>query len=492
MPARRSTLVGLLAGVLALATSVGPAHAQKAAPQAGPGLYEPLGGTGLSADLVRRSLGVRIPGLEAPPGLADAAREQLMEQFPGLSPEQAEAYVKRLMADQKLMDRVREKVKERANAPVAGVPPPQLPDAQNPAVKQDVGRWIQQHPPGPNGEPQGAPPAPAPPGNNRPPGNPNPQPQPPARPGNPDQQNGGFRPPQNPPAPAAPPPNVRPPLLPDLDAPETPKEKGMRAAVSLWERNVGPLDETPALKGVLFDIVEGTDDLLDMEGNSFWDTISKEAGDATSFADFIDKSTEGESWDFPKFDLPKLPSWLGGGRDDLPTVPDAGGGWFSGWRSSRPSGGGSPRGPGGSGWSFSGGGVEGSWWPVVILAAVLVGGLVFWRFWLLRDARSADAGGVTRFKDWPVDPREIATRQDVIVTFEYLSVLLCGPAAQTWTHNTIAGALAELAETHGETAVVLARLYELARYAPADEPLTAAEVAEARRLVCGLAGLDDE
>ena len=36
------------------------------------------------------------------------------------------------------------------------------------------------------------------------------------------------------------------------------------------------------------------------------------------------------------------------------------------------------------------------------------------------------------------------------------------------------------------------RLYELARYAPLDEPLTTAEVAEARRLVCRLAGLENE
>ena len=45
--------------------------------------------------------------------------------------------------------------------------------------------------------------------------------------------------------------------------------------------------------------------------------------------------------------------------------------------------------------------------------------------------------------------------------------------------------------THGETAVKLARLYELARYAPLDEPPTRAEIVEARRLVCDLAGVDE-
>jgi hypothetical protein len=70
-----------------------------------------------------------------------------------------------------------------------------------------------------------------------------------------------------------------------------------------------------------------------------------------------------------------------------------------------------------------------------------------------------------------------------------LSVLICGPEAKTWTHATIADALTGLARTHGEAAIMLARLYELARYAPLNEPLTTAELAEARRLVCGLAGV---
>jgi len=90
---------------------------------------------------------------------------------------------------------------------------------------------------------------------------------------------------------------------------------------------------------------------------------------------------------------------------------------------------------------------------------------------------------------WPVDPRRINTREDVVKAFEYLSVMICGMSAKTWTHTTIADALAELAATHGETAIMLARLYELARYAPLDEPLTHDELMEARELVCGLAGV---
>ena len=92
---------------------------------------------------------------------------------------------------------------------------------------------------------------------------------------------------------------------------------------------------------------------------------------------------------------------------------------------------------------------------------------------------------------WPIDPREINTREDVVKAFEFLSVLICGPDAKMWTHSTIADELSALAVTHGDTAVKLARLYELARYAPLDEPLTRAELLEARRLVCDLAGIDE-
>jgi hypothetical protein len=133
--------------------------------------------------------------------------------------------------------------------------------------------------------------------------------------------------------------------------------------------------------------------------------------------------------------------------------------------------------------------LEGSWLPVVLLAAIVFGGLVWWRFWYLRDPAGMAYGVPDWLGPWPVDPRRIATREDLVRAFEYLSVLTCGREARTWTHGTIARALADLAATHTETARLLARLYELARYAPLDEPLTPDELAEGRRLVCQLAGV---
>jgi hypothetical protein len=126
----------------------------------------------------------------------------------------------------------------------------------------------------------------------------------------------------------------------------------------------------------------------------------------------------------------------------------------------------------------------------VVLLGLVIFGLLLW-VWVknLPPSEPAAAGTGGGLGPWPIDPRAINTREDVVKAFEYLSVLICGPAARNWTHGTIAGALSDLAVTHGQTAVKLARLYELARYAPLDEPLTRDELAEARDIVCDLAGV---
>ena len=297
----------------------------------------------------------------------------------------------------------------------------------------------------------------------------------------------------------APDPKLIPKLDPEPKSPfdpkESPRDKAAHVAASLWERNIGPLDDTPAVKRALLDFVEGTEDLRDSDGKSFWDDLSAETGDSTSLSDFLDDAALGDSWKLPTFELPKL--W---NRDD--TNVDVGSNsssprenWWSrnfGGRSTRstPS---APRAPSsGGGLNLGIPSLQGGWLPVVILAAILFGGLLVWRFWGVKWSRNRAAGLGLFGPGWPIDPRRITTREHVVIAFEYLSVLICGPTAKTWTHNTIAAALSDLALTHGETAVMLARLYELARYAPLDEPLTTSELAEARRLVCALAGLEHE
>jgi hypothetical protein len=263
------------------------------------------------------------------------------------------------------------------------------------------------------------------------------------------------------------------------------REKRMEAAAALWERNVGPLDETPAVRRALFDLVAGSDDLVNADGKGLWDLLDKDAVDGASFADWVDKAAEGGSWKLPSLDLgsTSFGRWWSGSSNVDGGGSSSSGRWSAGDRSSSRWGG-----PSGSG-SMSFGGLEGSWLPVILLAVIVFGGLIWWRFWYLRDPSRVGDALPDWLGPWPVDPRRIATREDLVRAFEYLSVLICGKEARTWTHGTIARALSDLAATHLETARLLARLYELARYAPLDEPLTPEELAEGRRLVCQLAGV---
>jgi hypothetical protein len=92
-----------------------------------------------------------------------------------------------------------------------------------------------------------------------------------------------------------------------------------------------------------------------------------------------------------------------------------------------------------------------------------------------------------------VDPAQVATRQDLIRAFEYLSLLRLGPAARSWNHRAIAARLsAEPSDAAAErrcAAAHLAGLYERARYAPPGDPLPDGEVRDARRDLCLLAGV---
>jgi hypothetical protein len=259
----------------------------------------------------------------------------------------------------------------------------------------------------------------------------------------------------------------------------------MSALATLWERNIGPLDETPEVKRAIFDLVSGENgfdfDFKDEQGNSFWDLLKNEKGDDSPFADFLKDSGESNNWNWSNFDMPEV-GW---------------GKWFS---NSSPSGGQSssssssttPHLPesSSSGWGLNGsggiGGLSGSWVTVLILGIVVLGAFLLW--WYLQDAKTAESLPAGHgLGPWPIDPRSINSREDVVKAFEYLSVLICGTAAKMWTHSTIAEALTNLAIAQGEVAVKLARLYELARYAPLDEPLTRVEVIEARQIVCDLA-----
>lgn len=263
------------------------------------------------------------------------------------------------------------------------------------------------------------------------------------------------------------------------------KTKAVETATALWEKNVGPIEESPAVQKAIIDLVsdnEAMEALTDSKGNNLFDFLRGENGNGEKLDDLFGKGDS--NWDWPKLDF----NWGGGRNLDLDfgngssrSRPD-----FSSSRSSRgwsgPSLGGGP--------SFNFGGMAVPFWFLIVLLVLITAAVLWWKWGSLMQPRAAVAfaGGPG---EWPIDPRNINTREDVVKAFEYLSVLICGPAAKTWTHSTIAEELVALAATHGETAVKLARLYELARYAPLDEPLTRVELLEARRLVCDLAGMDE-
>ena len=263
------------------------------------------------------------------------------------------------------------------------------------------------------------------------------------------------------------------------------KTKAVEAATALWEKNIGPIEESPAVKRALIDLVtdtEAMDFLNDGKGNNFFDMLQKGDGDDSDF--FGGDGDSGSSWEWPKFEFP----WDRGRNMDLDIGERRPRDRDISLRDSPRSRSGPSSLDGLGGFNF--GGMRVPWLLMLILAAMITAAVLWWKWGNIfqPQASVAMAGGPGA---WPIDPRAINTREDVVKAFEYLSVLICGPAAKTWTHSTIAEELTALAETHGETAVKLARLYELARYAPLDEPLTRAELIEARRLVCDLAGIDE-
>jgi hypothetical protein len=61
----------------------------------------------------------------------------------------------------------------------------------------------------------------------------------------------------------------------------------------------------------------------------------------------------------------------------------------------------------------------------------------------------------------------VATREELIRAFEYLSLLRCGEPARAWHHRAIAACLGGTESERRAAAERLAALYEQARYAPA-------------------------
>jgi hypothetical protein len=234
-----------------------------------------------------------------------------------------------------------------------------------------------------------------------------------------------------------------------------------KATERFLERNFGPLDQNSDLKNVLWEMFTGQDA---SDPNSALSGLFDGASDTgEGFFRSADSALPSD-WKLPEFG-----KW-DTGAPSAPSAPNY----------SPPSGG-----------SFSGfGGGATSWLPVVILGAVAALALVLWWLWplLTRTARG-DPQPLPGLGPWPVDPRSIADREALVKAFEYLSILVCGGDARVWNHLTIAAELRRAVPDAADIADPLARLYAVARYTPAAEPLPPGAIANARRYLCRLAGV---
>jgi hypothetical protein len=126
--------------------------------------------------------------------------------------------------------------------------------------------------------------------------------------------------------------------------------------------------------------------------------------------------------------------------------------------------------------------------PVIMLVLMAVAAFLIWRYFPTHRGVTRDKLDLSR-RPWPVDPRAVADRESLVRAFEYLSIVLCGDAARVWNHRTIAVALDSRVAGAENVSHELASLYELARYTPANEPLSPEALASARRSLCQLAGI---
>lgn len=251
------------------------------------------------------------------------------------------------------------------------------------------------------------------------------------------------------------------------------KDKKLAKFLTLWEKNFGPIGESPAVRSMILELLNSSSGSPDNPVNGLMEMLNDPNTSGEDVSKWLDEQggpVKG-GWELPDLGL-KDWNW-GGGNLQTPDLGSAGSSsgssWFSGSASSSSS---------------------DSWLPVVMFLVTAAGALVLWRYWPYLSGKMGlgTPQPIPGLGPWPVDPRTIADRDALVKAFEYLSVLVCGTGARVWNHVTIATALGRAVGAAGEEAAEpLARLYAVARYTAVDEPLPPEIFGEARHHLSRLA-----
>ncbi len=138
-------------------------------------------------------------------------------------------------------------------------------------------------------------------------------------------------------------------------------------------------------------------------------------------------------------------------------------------------------------------GADGPWQFLMWIILAAIGAVLVWRSLDWYRARQEALESSWHLGPWPVAPTAVRTRLDLVRAFEYLAFLLLGRDVRSCNHLDIAYHLGEQGKrptpARRQAAEQLATLYEIARYAPDNEPLDEPDLAAARRDLCFLAGV---
>jgi len=122
------------------------------------------------------------------------------------------------------------------------------------------------------------------------------------------------------------------------------------------------------------------------------------------------------------------------------------------------------------------------WVALIVMALVLL-------WWMFRAAPNRRTAARASLGPWPVAPRDVSTRQQLVQAFDYLAILNLGKDAQCWNHRRAAEALGGNSDASRQAAQRLAEIYEAARYTEGPDALPEPLREVVRGDLCLLAGL---